>query len=347
MKIAIHHSIHSFSKNWIDYCEDNKIDYKIVDCYQSNIINQLSDCDALMFHHYHASSKDTLFAKQLLFALESAGKIVFPDFRTGWHFDDKVGQKYLFEAIGAPLVKSYVFYTKKDAYDWAEQTTFPKVFKLRGGSSGANVRLAPNRKKTKILINKAFGRGYSNYNAWGILKDRYAHFRKGKESFLGLMKGIGHIFIPTPFARLVGREKGYVYFQDFIPDNTHDIRITYVANRIFALRRGVRKGDFRASGSGIQVHDLSKIPIEAVKIGFEISQKLGFQAAAYDFILDKGKPVIVEVSYGFGCDPQQFDFGYWDEQLNWHPGKFNPYGWMVEDVLERIRNANTKVVIKA
>jgi hypothetical protein len=72
-----------------------------VDCYQSDIINQLSDCDALMFHHYHASSKDTLFAKQLLFALESAGKIVFPDFRTGWHFDDKVGQKYLFEAIGS------------------------------------------------------------------------------------------------------------------------------------------------------------------------------------------------------------------------------------------------------
>ena len=311
----------------------------IVDCYKSYIIDQLSDCDALMFHHHHTSSKDTLFAKQLLYALESTGKIVFPDFKTGWHFDDKVGQKYLFESIGAPLVNSYVFYSKREALDWADQTSFPKVFKLRGGSSGSNVRLAPTRRKAKVLINRAFGRGFANFNAWGIFLDRYDHFTKGKESLLGVVKGIGHIALPTKFAHVAGRERGYAYFQDFIPDNTHDIRITYVANRVFALRRGVRKGDFRASGSGIQVHDLSKIPLEAVKIGFEISKKLGLQVAAYDFVLDKGKPVIVEVSYGFGFDPQQFDFGYWDEELNWHQGKFNPYGWMVELVLEGIRNS--------
>jgi len=336
MKIAIHYSVHSDSKYWIEYCREKGIDYKIVDCYQSDIIDQLSDCEALMFHHHHTHSKDTLFAKQLLYALESTGKVVFPDFKTGWHFDDKVGQKYLFESIGAPLVKSFVFYSKKDALNWIDNTTFPKVFKLRGGSSGSNVRLAPSKREAKEIVKRAFGRGYSNFNAWGIFLDRYDHFRKGKESFFGVIKGIGHLLIPTPYARVAGREKGYAYFQDFIPDNTHDIRITYVANRVFALRRGVRKGDFRASGSGIQAHDISKIPLEAVEIGFEVSKKLGLQVGAYDFILDNGKPVIVEVSYGFGYDPQQFDFGYWDESLNWHEGKFNPYGWMVELVLESI-----------
>ena len=131
MKIAIHHSVHSDSKYWIGYCKEKDINYKVVDCYRSDVINQLSDCDALMFHHHHTSSKDTLFAKQLLYALESVGITVYPDFQTNWHFDDKVGQKYLFEAIGAPLVNSYVFYSRKEALKWANQTSFPKVFKLQ------------------------------------------------------------------------------------------------------------------------------------------------------------------------------------------------------------------------
>ena len=335
MKIAIHHSEVSFSPYWIEYCKANEIDYKVVDCYRSDIIQQLTDCDALMWHHHHMFAKDILFAKQLLYSVEMAGKVVFPDFRTGWHFDDKVGQKYLLESIGAPLVPSYVFYSKSAALDWAGKTSFPKVFKLRGGSSGANVRLAANYSDGVKVINRAFGRGFSNFNSLGILKDRIIHYHKGKESFFGVIKGVGHLFIRTPYSRVAGRERGYAYFQDYIPGNTHDIRITYVADRIFALRRRVRKGDFRASGGGMQEYDMSRIPIEAVEIGFIVAEKLKLQTAAFDFVISETGPLIVEVSYGFGYDPQQFDFGYWDRNLNWHEGKFNPYGWMVDMVVQQ------------
>ena len=115
MKIGIHHREGSYSERWIEYCQEHRIDYKIVNAYDSNIVDQLSDCDIFMWHHHHANYKDALFAKQLLYSLQIAGKKVFPDFNTGWHFDDKVGQKYLLEAIEAPLVPSYVFYTKKEA----------------------------------------------------------------------------------------------------------------------------------------------------------------------------------------------------------------------------------------
>ncbi len=337
MKIAIHNSEVSFSPFWIEYCKEKGINYKIVDCYQSDIIRQLEDCDALMWHHHHMFSKDILFAKQLLYALEMAGKVVFPDFRSGWHFDDKVGQKYLLESINAPLVTSYVFYSEEDALKWAAQTVFPKVFKLRGGSSGTNVRLAADFREAKQLINQAFGRGFTNFNARGMLKDRIAKFRKGKESFVGVLKGIGLLFVKTRYSHIAGRERGYAYFQDFIPDNTHDIRITYVADRIFALRRRVRKGDFRASGGGQQEYDLEQIPAEALRIGFEVAEKLKLQTAAFDFIISESKPVIVEVSYGFGYDARQFDFGYWDRELNWYEGKFNPYGWMVDLVVDKIK----------
>ena len=160
MKIGIHKAKGSFSERWIPYCEENNIDYKIVDCYRSDIIQQLSDCDALMWHFNHKGARECKFAKQLLYAVKKSGKEVFPDFNTVWHFDDKVGQKYLLEAIGAPLAPSYVFYTKKDAIGWAKNTVYPKVFKLRNGAGSDNVKLVKNYGQAKRLINKSFRKGF-------------------------------------------------------------------------------------------------------------------------------------------------------------------------------------------
>ena len=146
MRIAIHKSDVGYHPRWIAYCKKRNIPYKIVNCYSDDIIKQLENCDALLWHHSHSKPSDILFAKQLLFSIQQSGKVVFPDFNTGWHFDDKVAQKYLLETVGAPLVPTYVFYSKEDAIDWVEQHEFPKVFKLRGGAGSANVKLV----KTKI-----------------------------------------------------------------------------------------------------------------------------------------------------------------------------------------------------
>jgi hypothetical protein len=107
--IAIHSDNVGFHERWVAYCASNNIPFKRVDCYSSNLIDDLHDCDGLLWHHNHAYSKDQLVAKSILFSLEQAGKIVFPDFNTAWHFDDKVGQKFLMEAVGIQAAKSYVF----------------------------------------------------------------------------------------------------------------------------------------------------------------------------------------------------------------------------------------------
>src|SRR5690625_5782760 len=155
MKIAIHHRPGSFSDRWIEYCDQEKISYKIVNCYENDIIEQVADCDVLMWHHHHGHFKDVLAARKILFALEHAGIKVFPDFHTGWHFDDKVAQKYLLEAIGAPMVPSYVFYDQKEALSWARSTQYPKVFKLKGGAGSANVKLVNSRKQAEKLDRKS------------------------------------------------------------------------------------------------------------------------------------------------------------------------------------------------
>jgi len=155
MKIAIHHSPGSFSERWISYCKKNNIDYKLVNAYDNDIIQQVDDCEAFMWHHNHMRYKDNITAKRILFALEHAGIKIFPNFNTGWHFDDKVAQKYLLEAIDAPLVPSYVFYDKQQALEWANKTTYPKVFKLKGGSGSSNVKLIKNE---KLILKNFFPR---------------------------------------------------------------------------------------------------------------------------------------------------------------------------------------------
>ena len=338
MKIGIHLAEGFFSERWIAYCKNKGNRYKLVNCYDTDILEQLSDCDALMWHFNHKGSKDSKFAKQLLFAVQASGRVIFPNYNTVWHFDDKVAQKYLLEAIDAPLAQSYVFYSKKEAMIWAGQAEYPKVFKLRNGAGSDNVRLVKSRSVANRLIRKAFGRGFKQYEALSNLKERYRKYRLGKTSLWNVVKGILRLVRPTRYARLTGREKGYAYFQDFIPGNDYDIRVIVIHDKAFAIKRMVRENDFRASGSGSILYEKEHFDEETVSLAFEVSEKLKDQCMAYDFVYLDGKPLIVEISYGFDMAGYDACTGYWDKDLNWYDGKFNPYGWMVEDVIESVKN---------
>jgi glutathione synthase/RimK-type ligase-like ATP-grasp enzyme len=337
MKIAIHETKGFFSDRWISYCEANGISYKLVDCYSTDIIRQLSDCDVLMWHFNHKSPKASKFAKQLLFAVQASGKKVFPDYNTVWHFDDKVGQKYLLEAIGAPLAPAYTFYTRQEAVYWANLTSYPKVFKLRNGAGSDNVRLVGSKRQAIHLINKAFNRGFKQYHAWGNLKERYRKYRLGKTTFWDVGKGIIRLFYTTEYSRVTGREIGYVYFQNFIQDNDHDIRVVVIRDKAFAIKRMVRINDFRASGSGNILYDRNLFDEKTIKLAFDLADKLQTQCVAFDFINDNNDMLLVEISYGFspyGYDPCP---GYWEKDMKWREGSFNPYGWMVEDLIKSVK----------
>ena len=162
----------------------------------------------------------------------------------------------------------------------------------------------------------------------------------GKTNVLNLVKGIARIFIKTRFEKTIGRERGYVYFQDFIPDNDHDYRVIVIENKAFAIKRQVRKNDFRASGRGILSYKQNLFSKILIELAFEISKKTNMQCIAMDLIYTNEQPLLVEISYGFpymnfieGCE------GYWDIEMNWHKGKFNPYGWMVDVLIGSIKNS--------
>lgn len=335
--IAIHHYSGDFSERWIEYCINNKITYKIVDCYANDILEVMKDYDILLWSWNLSKFESLRFARELTYSLELMGKKVFPNFKTSFFYDNKVGQKYLLESIGAPIIPSYVFYDKKEAKEWAQTVSFPKVFKLSGGAGSLNVKLCHNQKQAISLIEQAFNNGFSQVDRWSWFTDKVGKFKEkpSKKSGVNLVKSIGRLFVPTQKEKSIGREKGYVYFQDFVPENTFDIRVIVIGDKAFGLKRLCRENDFRASGSGKIVYSKSEFNINCIQISFEISRLLDVECMAYDFIFDKNdNPLIVEMSYHFA--PYSYDNceGFWDNDLNWVETQINPQFMIMDMLLE-------------
>jgi hypothetical protein len=289
-----------------------------------------------MWHHGQGNPRDIVTAKQILFSLEHAGFPVFPNFKSAWHFDDKLGQKYLFEALNIPSPNAYAFFSKSEALDWALTAQFPKVFKLRRGAGSNNVVLVENRRQAEKLIKRSFTSGFAVYNPWSSLKERWRKYREGIVGINEPIKGLFRFFKPPEYSNIVGREVGYAYFQDFVPNNDSDIRIIVISNRAFGLKRYVRNQDFRASGSGNFGYAPHLFDSKCIEFAFQITEKVKTQAGVYDFVFDNSKqPLLIEMSYGFLAEGYDRCPGYWDRNGNFHEGPFNPYGWMVDTILEQ------------
>lgn len=341
MKIAIHARDGSYSDRFIRYCNINHIDYKLVDCYKSEIMEEMRDCDGLMWHWAHNDYRELLFARQLTYSLELVNKRVWPNSNTAWHFDDKIGQKYLLEAIQSPLIPTYLFFDKNEALYWAKNADYPKVFKLRSGAGSINVHLVYNFEEAKRLIIRAFEKGFSFVDRRSRFKEAFWSLQRDKNwaSAKGYLSGMARLFIPTELEKFSHNEKGYVYFQDFIPQQEYDSRLVVVGNRCFGMRRWCRKGDFRASGSGLMSFDPDMFDKESILEAFKISEKLMTQVLYFDFVTLEGKPQLIEISYCSRMEPYDNCPGYWDENLVWHKRDKNLQYYMIEDFLDEIRAA--------
>ncbi|RZK48109.1 MAG: hypothetical protein EOO99_11430 [Pedobacter sp.] len=336
--IGIHDRKGSFSDRWIQYCKLQNIPFKIVNCYENDIIQQLEGCQALMWHHHHGNIKDIIFAKQLLYSIQQSGKFVFPTFNDSWHFDDKLGQKYLLESIQAPMVPTYVFYDRKQSLEWAQVVNYPKVFKLRGGAGSSNVKLIKSIKECEKIISKAFSTGIPQFDKWNNLREQFLRFKNGKGNYLNIFKGLYRLFIPTKLEKASTRQINYVYFQEFIPGNDGDIRVIIIGDKAFIIERKNRENDFRASGSGIISYpDNNSANKACIELAFSTTEKLKGECIAFDFILrSDGSPLIVELSYAFTTAGYDKCKGYWNRNLEWFETPFNPQEWMVELVKDKI-----------
>ena len=334
MKIAIHDNPKSFSAGWIKVVSQMGIDIVKVNAYSLSAIDDIKKCDAFMWNWHHSSPKDWLFARQLIVSLETAGVKVFPDIMTCWHFDDKLGQKYVFEALGLPAVKSWVFYDKEDALSWAALVKYPIVFKLRNGAGSSNVRLVKNQRQARNLISTMFGRGFPSTTVFSDLGTRIRNKWKAGLLVDKLLQAPKIIRNVLKAKVMLPRQRGYVYFQEYIPNNNYDTRIVVIGDKAIGIRRYCRPDDFRASGSGAISYEKADIHNDCIKIAFDATRQMHLQCGAFDFVrTESGGFLIVEVSYAFTPDAYYNCQGYWTPDMVWHDEKVFPEKWMVEELI--------------
>lgn len=329
----------SFSDRWIAKVRELGHEVKIVDVYQNNIIEQLRGCDGFMWR-FSLPPFPRLFAKRLLAAIEQGLDIVvFPDRNTAWHHDDKVAQRYLLEAAGIPTAMTWVLWKREDAVSFCRRAKYPLVIKLAGGASSQNVKLLKDSTEAEYWLNKLFYSGVfslerpTSTNLREILK-------RLRPSARLLLKG----WHPNPGSSFE-LQKGYLMVQEFLPDNSHDTRVTVIGNRAFGFRRFNRPDDFRASGSGNFDTDPGTIDLEFVRLGFRTAHALVTQSVAIDGLYRRNECVTTEISYTYASWVVHECPGHWELEgdpesgrLIWKNGQMWPEDAIMEDFIARLKS---------
>lgn len=351
MRVAIHRDPNSalkYSEKWATTLEQASIEVRWVNLRFPDAIEQVRDCDGVMWHWEYLPHERQV-APSILHAIEAyLGIPVFPDHRTCWHYDDKVAQYYIFRALKVPTPPTWIFSDPEPAREWAHRTSYPKVFKLRTGSSSSNVHLVRTEREVRKVIDIMFGsgtypRGFKKVSAELDLRSQA---RRGLRA--SVVTRLAQILRPDSKRAQEGRywwqpEKNYVYFQDFLPNNPGDTRITVIGERAFGFHRANRPDDFRASGSKIIDFDPGRVDLECVRLAHHLSKSLDVQSMAYDFLVDAGgRQVLTEISYIYDDRAIERCEGYWDRDLVWIPGHIWPQAAHVEDFIARIRNAASR-----
>ena len=340
--IAIHHSNitnikDSFSSRWIDYCKNNRIEFKVVDCYSSDIIKELSGVKVLLWHAYLRDEGSYLFATNLIRAIEKLGINCYPNLSTYITYDNKIGQKYLFEALNIPSIPTKIFYNRQSALNAVENAKYPFIFKLSSGAGSNNVIKVNDKRHAKKLVLRLFGKGMPAINRGAIIRDRVKFLKQNWSinNLLALLGSVLRIIFPSKLEKSTPKISGYFYMQEFVENNKWDSRLIVIADKCFAVRRNCRPGDFRASGSGNPSYDIGNFPKEMIEIAFQSASKLGMQSVAFDFIKDKGEYVIIEISYCFVLGSFYDNcHGFWDRNLDFHNQKIDPQKFIIEELLK-------------
>lgn len=243
------------------------------------------------------------YVKEKIHFLEHhLGLTVVPGFETVWHFESKAAQSYLLARAGVPTPRTFVSFDYDEAVLQAGLEEFPVVLKGSAGAGSVNVRAVRGRSELLGLVRRAF-----SLTLW----DRTAARKRGRLSRLA--SAIGRDWFADFLRRRLRGEQpfGMAYWQEFIPGNDADLRITAIGDRFATgFWRNNRPGDFRASGSG-RIDYERPVPEEAMLACLDINRRLGFDSMAYDILFRDGRMLVSEISYGYSDAAVHRVAGYW------------------------------------
>jgi len=336
MRIGLHRDINysiCIADSWAEHLEARGVDIHWVDLTRQDPFSQVKGCDGVMWC-FSEMLEDILKAYRILHSIELCLRIpVFPDHYTSWHYDEKIAQHYLLKAAGIPTPNTWIFWNKEEAIRWANQTHYPKVFKLSPGDGGRSVVRVDSSEEARGLIERMFSIGIYHSS---LHQKQASPILRARRLVGRFKKGIRHTLTGEPVgvsrSKNVILEKGYAYFQEFIP-HEFETRISIVGDSAWAWR-------YRLSPPPVEnAYEPSEIDLNCVRMAFDITQRLGFRSMAIDFLIYHGEPMVLEMNYNHHTQlPKNLFPGRWNRNLEWIEGFKSYRESEVETFLERIRS---------
>lgn len=329
----------SFSSRWHELLTSAGHEAQTLSPYREDFFSNLERCDGFMWWFAHLPHPRN-FARRLVQAVEHGMRLpVFPNWRTIWHFDDKLAQQYLLEAARIPVPDTRIFWREADAIAFCRAARYPLVIKLATGITSENVALL---------------RSFSEARSWIARLFRNGTVSLGGPGPLGSPRTLAHRLINAadyfatgampPAGERTDLQKGYLLVQEFLHDNAFDTRVTVIGHRAFAFRRFNRPHDFRASGSGLIDWNPTAIDEDAVRLALRVAGVLGTQSLAVDVLRRDGEPVINEISYYYEGWAVHECPGHWtlssagpSATLQWMEGHLRPEDAILEDFIADVR----------
>jgi hypothetical protein len=326
---------HPLADRWKERLTSAGHDVQLVSVRDPGFLERIATFDAFLWWFPPVLVPREL-GKRLLTALDHATNVmVLPDWRSCWHFDDKIAQTYLLRAAGIPMPETTILWSYDEAIEFCRAARYPLVIKLSSGYRAENVGLLRNRAEAERMARRLFGAGVSSLRPrrFETLRDATRPLR----SWFGERVGRPPLSPPA-------LQRDSMLVQEFAAGNDFDTRVNVIGERALAFRRGNRPNDFRASGGGRNDTD-SGIDTDVIRLAFRTAQALRMRTLAVDVLRLEGKPVVTEVSYHFEPALMPLYPGHWrldGETVQWIDGSMRVDDVILDDFIDRLTSFRNK-----
>lgn len=291
--------------------EFKRVGYDVINKPISDISQISIDLNA--FYIYTSSEDNKEYYKQFIedavFYLENVGANVIPRFELLKAHNNKVFMellRYKYGYLWKDNLKSLVYGSREEVLNNINQIVFPVVVKKAAGAMSRGVFLAHNENELRLHLKKVSktNRFFSFWNFKEILRQKI-HIGYKRES----------------------KYRSKFILQPYIVNLKNDWKILLYGDILFVLSRGVKKNDFRASGSHHKYFAGSKavVPEGLFDFAYKIKTGLKVPHLSLDVVYDGKSFHLVEFqAVYFGTSTiNMSDVYYKKDGAKWHPVKID------------------------
>ena len=277
---------------WTAACENfsNVLGYDIVDLVAENWIEKITQ---IKYDFFLCRPPGRIaYYKQLyderIYIISKVLRLpIYPTFDEQMIYENKRLLSYFLKSKNIAHPKTWVFYNREQACDFAENSQYPIVGKTNIGAGGSGVEILKEKEKALQYIETAF-------SSTGIRRSFSPNFRKG-DYLKRLKKRLGNIsdsisyFKEKKRAATIEPQKWFVLFQEYIKVN-FEWRCVVVDDSYFGHKKLRSFGDKISGTSKVSWDVPDKILLEFIN---KIVRDNQFWSQAIDLFFDPNRGYLV------------------------------------------------------